>query len=242
MTMLIDTSLPGEGFLFYGYYRFAMRRLIEQHLVAVFLFGLSLIVMSYAGFSAYYPLAVPGGTTWRETVVRPFEHTSSTTKALEREGNDGHESPSDEKKTSDFVYTSVYKSVEKGGNGPEGSSQPVSQNADQASQNEATTSPIFVPVTLIAPDYTYELSVPPEITVLALLEAAEMKTDFRYEARDYGRTLGQLVTEINGLSENKRTGHYWIYYVNGRWATEGVSHYTLNARDIIEWKYEKSPL
>ena len=52
--------------------------------------------------------------------------------------------------------------------------------------------------------------------------------------------IGFFVEEINGVKNDSRTLKYWIYYVNGKSASMGVSSYQIKANDIIEWKYEKS--
>ena len=49
--------------------------------------------------------------------------------------------------------------------------------------------------------------------------------------------LGSFVTEING--EKGIPGKYWIYYVNDKKASIGVSNYILKEGDIISWKQEE---
>ena len=48
--------------------------------------------------------------------------------------------------------------------------------------------------------------------------------------------LGFFVESINGIKEGN--GYSWIYYINGKKATVGVSTYRLQNGDLIEWKYE----
>ncbi len=50
--------------------------------------------------------------------------------------------------------------------------------------------------------------------------------------------LGTMVEEING--KKAENGYSWIYYINGKEATVGVSSYILKEGDVIEWKYEKN--
>jgi|AntRauTorckE6833_2_1112554.scaffolds.fasta_scaffold09857_2 hypothetical protein len=52
--------------------------------------------------------------------------------------------------------------------------------------------------------------------------------------------LGSYIYSINGISENKREGEYWIYYVNGQKANIGVSNYLLNEKDEIRWQLENN--
>jgi len=57
--------------------------------------------------------------------------------------------------------------------------------------------------------------------------------DFKYKETS---GLGNFITEING---NKGTpGRYWIYYVNGKLGSVGVSNYIVKEGDIINWTQE----
>ena len=48
--------------------------------------------------------------------------------------------------------------------------------------------------------------------------------------------MGSFVT---GINNNKGSpGKYWIYYVNDKKASVGVSNYILKEGDIINWKQE----
>jgi len=50
--------------------------------------------------------------------------------------------------------------------------------------------------------------------------------------------MGEFITEINGIKNNNEKS--WIYYVNGKEASVGVSNYKTNPGDVVSWKYEKS--
>ena len=50
--------------------------------------------------------------------------------------------------------------------------------------------------------------------------------------------LGFFVDSINGIKSGN--GYSWIYYINGKKATVGVSTYKLQEGDLIEWRYEKN--
>jgi len=52
--------------------------------------------------------------------------------------------------------------------------------------------------------------------------------------------LGSYIYSINGISENKKEGEYWIYYVNGQQANVGVSNYLLKEKDEIRWQLENN--
>ncbi|NVO03960.1 MAG: DUF4430 domain-containing protein [Bacteroidetes bacterium] len=55
--------------------------------------------------------------------------------------------------------------------------------------------------------------------------------DFKY--KEYP-SLGIFMDEINGLSGS--LGKYWIYYVNGKEASVGVSKNIIKNGDIISWQ------
>lgn len=52
--------------------------------------------------------------------------------------------------------------------------------------------------------------------------------------------LGAFVQSINGLENSAKNNQFWIYYINGKAATLGISSIKLNPNDYITWKYEES--
>lgn len=69
--------------------------------------------------------------------------------------------------------------------------------------------------------------------MVALSKKKENK--FSFHSKDYG-DLGNFIDEINGVKGTP--GKYWIYYINNKKATLGVSKYVLKAGDRISWKQE----
>ena len=63
----------------------------------------------------------------------------------------------------------------------------------------------------------------------------ENKNDFDFEYNEYPY-LGIFINGINGAVGSP--GAYWIYYVNDKEASVGVSNYIINEGDIINWKQE----
>ncbi|HLP86453.1 MAG TPA: DUF4430 domain-containing protein [Candidatus Paceibacterota bacterium] len=57
--------------------------------------------------------------------------------------------------------------------------------------------------------------------------------DFKYKSNS---SMGNFITEING--QYGTPGKYWIYYVNNKKASIGVSNYILKEGDIINWAQE----
>ncbi len=85
-------------------------------------------------------------------------------------------------------------------------------------------------------EYTAELTDP--VTVYEMMDKTRRQTDFTFESRNHDY-LGHFITAINGTLNDKKTGRFWIYYVNGEKARIGISNRILKNNDIIEWKYEK---
>lgn len=50
---------------------------------------------------------------------------------------------------------------------------------------------------------------------------------------------GGFVTSINGISQDKEAGSYWIYYINGEMGQVGAGEYIVQEGDQITWKLEK---
>ena len=86
---------------------------------------------------------------------------------------------------------------------------------------------------------SYEVFTPEGSTAYDLMVAAASKQDdFSFQGQNFPG-IGFFVEEINGLAQDKKSGMYWIYYINGQTAQVGVSQYKLKNNDIITWKYEK---
>ena len=49
--------------------------------------------------------------------------------------------------------------------------------------------------------------------------------------------MGKFIDTIDGMKgDGEKT---WIYYVNGKKASVGVSNYQIKPGDVVSWKYEK---
>ena len=71
--------------------------------------------------------------------------------------------------------------------------------------------------------------------------------DFMYRLRTEGKIeflektyvgMGKFIISINGI-ENKGNQN-WIYYVNDKKASIGISNYKINPGDTVSWKYEEN--
>ncbi|MDX9798312.1 MAG: S-layer protein [Bacteroidales bacterium] len=82
--------------------------------------------------------------------------------------------------------------------------------------------------------YTKEwkgVKVPKDSTIFDVMKASGMKFDYNIQS------LGVFVTSIEGLGENRSTGKYWQYWVNGNYSQLGISNIKVAQGMSIEWKY-----
>lgn len=94
-----------------------------------------------------------------------------------------------------------------------------------------------IEVSLIVLDKKYELEVKDNSSVFDAMKELQIKTNggFSFKYNEYP-SMGVFVYEINGMKE--KSGSYWIYYVNEKEASVGVSNYVLKEGDSILWKQE----
>ncbi len=76
-----------------------------------------------------------------------------------------------------------------------------------------------------------------ESTVLDLMKKLKEKERLTFESKNFGSGLGEYIESINGKKSTDK--EFWIYYINNKKATVGVSTYKLQPNDIITWKYEQ---
>lgn len=86
--------------------------------------------------------------------------------------------------------------------------------------------------------FTHQL--PKGANVGALLVSAQSVGEISFQGKEYSG-LGMLVVGINGKENNNdKNNLYWIYSVNGKKATVGVSQYVLSSGDVVSWSYEQN--
>ena len=68
------------------------------------------------------------------------------------------------------------------------------------------------------------------------METLQKNGQLSFRAKNFGGALGKFIDAINEVKND--SDHFWIYYINDEKARVGVSNYTLQAGDIITWKYE----
>ena len=108
----------------------------------------------------------------------------------------------------------------------------------------ATTeeAPELIGVQFVVEHATSTYYIPKGSTVLNLMLQASSSKAVIFTSKEYSG-LGTLITSINGKVSNQgRNDLFWIYSVNGKKATVGVSQYVLHAGDIVSWSYEQSTM
>ncbi|MEK7585735.1 MAG: DUF4430 domain-containing protein [Patescibacteria group bacterium] len=92
-------------------------------------------------------------------------------------------------------------------------------------------------VTLDVLGSTYKVSIKDKDTAYDAMVGLQnnKNNNFSFRSKNYS-SLGNFIYEINGIKGTP--GRYWIYYINNKKATLGVSKYVLKSGDIISWKQE----
>lgn len=90
-------------------------------------------------------------------------------------------------------------------------------------------------IILTIPNREFNITITEGASVYDLLISISQKENVDFGFKNFSG-LGFFVDSINGVkSEN---GKYWIYYINGKKAEEGISNYKLKEGDSILWKLE----
>lgn len=110
---------------------------------------------------------------------------------------------------------------------------------DQQSTTTQTLAQNLILTTLTVGDKSYQANIPVRSTAYAAMQELAKTTALTFSGKMYG-DLGFFVEEINGVKNDRQKQLYWIYYVNGKKATLGVSSYIIEPNDVIMWKYETS--
>ena len=94
-----------------------------------------------------------------------------------------------------------------------------------------------ISVSFIVLDKKYELEINENSSVFEVMKKLqdEKENEFSFNYKEYPG-MGAFVNEINGMKG--KSGAYWIYYVNEKEASVGVSSYILKEGDSILWKQE----
>jgi hypothetical protein len=117
---------------------------------------------------------------------------------------------------------------------------PVADTEPIPPQEALQTAP-SIPISLEVENKNFKLEVPEKSTAHDLLNLARNKGLMSFSGKNFPG-LGFFLEEINGVRNDNANKMYWIYYINSKKATEGISAYILKKGDIISWKYEKEDI
>ncbi len=131
-----------------------------------------------------------------------------------------------------------------------GSSKSSRINKDSSSGNQNSSSAgaakdqkKIVQVTLAIDTESRKREFPMEMeensTVFELLQKASNKHGFTFSYSS-NAAYGIFVEELDGVRNNPYTSKYWLYYINGKYASVGASSQRLSEGDVILWRYESS--
>ena len=73
-------------------------------------------------------------------------------------------------------------------------------------------------------------------TVLDMLNAVASKGNFTVETTYYKQYDSLLVNAIAGI-ENGQDDHYWLYWINGDYASVGADRQPVRTGDTVEWRF-----
>lgn len=113
--------------------------------------------------------------------------------------------------------------------------------APKSAEVRAETTPATITVTLViqGPGISQlgKLSLEDGATVYQVLKQGSKQLDFSLKTSHHS-SLGIFVEGIAGVMNNPKANAYWLYYVNGQFASRGVSLQTVQEGDTITWSYE----
>lgn len=84
---------------------------------------------------------------------------------------------------------------------------------------------------------SYEDNISGKISVYDFMSQLRKEGKINFTEKNY-IGMGEFIVSINGVKNDSNMG--WIYYVNDKEASVGISNYKINPGDVVSWKYEKS--
>ncbi|MEK7540146.1 MAG: DUF4430 domain-containing protein [Patescibacteria group bacterium] len=116
---------------------------------------------------------------------------------------------------------------------------PAPTTKSAAVPTETTPATITVTLVIQGPGISTsgKLSLEDGATVYQVLKQGSKQLDFSLKTSHHS-SLGIFVEGIAGVMNNPKANAYWLYYVNGQFASRGVSLQTVQEGDTITWSYE----
>jgi len=92
--------------------------------------------------------------------------------------------------------------------------------------------------TLVVQGKSITLVIPERGSVYDMMNLARHEHLITFKEKEYSG-MGFFIQEINGIANDSKAGRYWIYYINGKKASVGVSTYEVKLNDNTNWQYEQ---
>jgi hypothetical protein len=83
----------------------------------------------------------------------------------------------------------------------------------------------------------YEDEIAGKTSIYDFMSKLQAEGKIKFTEKNYVG-MGEFIVSINGVANNQKQS--WIYYVNGKEASIGISNYKINGGDVVSWKYEQS--
>jgi len=118
-------------------------------------------------------------------------------------------------------------------------SKTIGPKEPTSTPQNATEQSNTIPATISVLDKTYPVQIDEGSSVYDAMQSLMKQGLVSFTAKEYSG-MGYLIEEFNGTKNDNASGTYWVYYINGKSADEGISSYIIKPNDTISWKYEKS--
>lgn len=102
---------------------------------------------------------------------------------------------------------------------------------------KATLKVVFIAINQNDPSpVNFDLPFNQSQTAFDILLKAQKHPCYNFEDKT-NPIYGKFVTSICGVQNNKTSSQYWVFYVNNKEASVGVSFYRIKPNDVVEFRY-----
>lgn len=85
-------------------------------------------------------------------------------------------------------------------------------------------------------DKKYESTLPENSNIYEHMDHLQKEGKITFKYKNYPG-MGKFIEEINNIKNGEKS---WIYYVNNKKATIGISNYKIKNGDVVSWKLESN--
>ncbi|MCM2339291.1 MAG: DUF4430 domain-containing protein [Burkholderiales bacterium] len=94
----------------------------------------------------------------------------------------------------------------------------------------------LIKITVEINDKKYESTLPENSNIYEHMEQLQKEGKVTFKYKNYPG-MGKFIEEINNIKNGEKS---WIYYVNNKKATIGISNYKIENGDVVSWKLESN--